>query len=122
MDGLGSATLGLLHPTSEAKELEAVGDRYFDELLSRSFFQAPVLDWQGVVWRCKMHDLVHDLAASVAGDEQAVVKDEKQLKDTERARHISWSEEVLLGKEFPKEQLLEVARRVQSFTFHYRGE
>ncbi|GAB4851697.1 hypothetical protein Ancab_031101 [Ancistrocladus abbreviatus] len=111
--------LGLLHPTSEAEELEAVGDRYFDELLSRSFFQDPVHDWQGVVWKCKMHDLVHDLAASVAGDEQAVVNDEKQLKDTERARHISWSEKELLGKEFPKEQLLEAARRVLSFTFPY---
>ncbi|GAB4851722.1 hypothetical protein Ancab_031124 [Ancistrocladus abbreviatus] len=59
--------LGLLHPTNEAEELEDVAHRYFDELLSRSFFQDLVLDWQGVVWTCKMHDLIHDLAASVAG-------------------------------------------------------
>ncbi|GAB4851721.1 hypothetical protein Ancab_031123 [Ancistrocladus abbreviatus] len=114
--------LGLLHPTNEAEELEDVAHRYFDELLSRSFFQDLVLDWQGVVWTCKMHDLIHDLAASVAGDEQAVVNNDKQLKKIERARHISWSEEELLGKEFPKEQLLEAASKVRSFTFLYKIE
>ncbi|GAB4851719.1 hypothetical protein Ancab_031122 [Ancistrocladus abbreviatus] len=104
--------LNPLHLTNEAEEFEDVGNRYFDELLSRSFFQDPELDWEGVVWTCKMHDLVHKLAASVAGDEQVVVNNEKQLKDTKRARHISWSDKELLGKEFPKEQLLEAARRV----------
>ncbi|GAB4851709.1 hypothetical protein Ancab_031113 [Ancistrocladus abbreviatus] len=114
--------LGLLHPINEVEELEDVGNRYFDELLSRPFFQDPMLDWQGVVWKCKMHDLVHDLAASVAGDEQAVVNDEKQLKNTTRGRYISWSEKELLGKEFPKEPLLEAAGRVRSFTFRYKIE
>ncbi|GAB4851701.1 hypothetical protein Ancab_031105 [Ancistrocladus abbreviatus] len=114
--------LGLLHPTGEVEELEDVGNRYFDELLSRSFFQDPELDWEGVVWRCKIHDLVHDLAASIAGDEQVILNDEKQLKTTERARHISWTDEKLLGKEFPKEHLLEAASRVQSFTLPYALE
>ncbi|GAB4851717.1 hypothetical protein Ancab_031120 [Ancistrocladus abbreviatus] len=114
--------LGLLHPSGKDEELEDVGDRYFDVLLKRSFFQEPEVDWEGFEWRCKIHDLVHDLAASVAGDEQAIVNDEKQLKTTERARHISWTDNELLGKEFPKEHLLEAASRVRTFTLPYALE
>ncbi|XP_052483613.1 putative disease resistance protein RGA1 [Gossypium raimondii] len=58
---------GFLQSPYENEEPEDIGNRYIQELLSRSFFQqveedifAPIL---------KMHDLVHDLALSVAQNE-----------------------------------------------------
>ncbi|GAB4851703.1 hypothetical protein Ancab_031107 [Ancistrocladus abbreviatus] len=93
--------LGLLHPTNHAEELEDVGNRYSDQLLSRSFFQDPKINWEGVVCKCRMHDLVHDLAASLAGDKQVVVNDEEQLKDRKDKAHFL-ADEKLLGKEFPR--------------------
>ncbi|XP_058010299.1 putative disease resistance protein RGA3 [Hevea brasiliensis] len=43
------------------ESLEKIGDRYFNELLFRSFFQRDKYCY-------KMHDLIHDLARSIAGD------------------------------------------------------
>ncbi|KAJ0978086.1 hypothetical protein J5N97_013560 [Dioscorea zingiberensis] len=52
---------------------EKVGFHYVDELLSRSLFQNGGKDLDGVVRQVKMHDLVHDLARFVAGEECSVV-------------------------------------------------
>ncbi|MED6212045.1 hypothetical protein PIB30_079418 [Stylosanthes scabra] len=48
----------------EKKTLEEVGDEYFDELVARSFFQRYSSNKNKFV----MHDLVHDLAMSFAGE------------------------------------------------------
>ncbi|XP_077215953.1 putative disease resistance protein RGA3 [Tasmannia lanceolata] len=48
------------------KRLEDIGFKYFDDLMSRSFFQY----FEGFNRSCyKMHDLNHDLAQSVSGEE-----------------------------------------------------
>ncbi|XP_010910478.4 disease resistance protein RGA2-like [Elaeis guineensis] len=52
---------------------EEVGNRYFNSLLWRSFFQDVQKDWFDNIWSCKMHDLVHDLACSVARDESWIM-------------------------------------------------
>ncbi|KAG4156146.1 hypothetical protein ERO13_D03G156000v2 [Gossypium hirsutum] len=58
---------GFLQSPNENEEPEDVGNRYIQELLSRSFFQQ-VED--GIFFSTlKMHDLVHDLALSVAQNE-----------------------------------------------------
>ena len=44
--------------------MEDLGDKYFDELLSRSFFQSSSSNRS----RFMMHDLVHALAKYVARD------------------------------------------------------
>ncbi|KDP26031.1 hypothetical protein JCGZ_21064 [Jatropha curcas] len=54
---------GLVQSSNENEELENVGLRYFQELCSRCFFQEFDI-YYGTV-RCKMHDLIHDLALSV---------------------------------------------------------
>ncbi|XP_021735733.1 putative disease resistance protein RGA3 [Chenopodium quinoa] len=46
-----------------------IGEKYFMGLLGRSLFQDPEEDDEGKVAYCKMHDLVHDLAQDIAGEE-----------------------------------------------------
>ncbi|XP_038985481.1 putative disease resistance protein RGA1 [Phoenix dactylifera] len=61
--------------TSDGDMLEEeVGNRYFNSLLWRSFFQDAEKDDRNNITTCKMHDLVHDLACSIAGDESSITK------------------------------------------------
>ncbi|KAJ4719014.1 Disease resistance protein [Melia azedarach] len=56
------------------KEMEIVGDGYFDYLATRSFFQEFNTDSNGNVYSCKMHDIVHDLAQFVSRNECASIE------------------------------------------------
>ncbi|KAL9997254.1 putative P-loop containing nucleoside triphosphate hydrolase, leucine-rich repeat domain superfamily [Helianthus debilis subsp. tardiflorus] len=55
---------GFLNPSSSNKSMERLGLEYFEELLSRSFFQHAPNDKSLFV----MHDLLNDLATSIAGE------------------------------------------------------
>ncbi|XP_007033673.2 PREDICTED: putative disease resistance protein RGA3 isoform X1 [Theobroma cacao] len=50
-------------------ELEDVGDKFFNGLLSNSLFQDVQRDTCGNIQTCKMHDVVHDLAQFVSQSE-----------------------------------------------------
>ncbi|KAF2320655.1 hypothetical protein GH714_029837 [Hevea brasiliensis] len=64
---------GYIVCSSKDDDLEDIGDQYFNELLCRSFFhQSESMDGY------KMHDLIHDLAQSIA-------------KDRLRALHLGWN-------------------------------
>nr|DAD29826.1 TPA_asm: hypothetical protein HUJ06_031294 [Nelumbo nucifera] len=52
-----------------SSSLEEIGEEYFNDLLWRCMFQEAKEDEEGNIVSCKMHDLVHDLAQSVAGVE-----------------------------------------------------
>ena len=55
----------LQSPKDENLELEDVGNLYMKELLSRSFFQD--VEQENILYfTFKMHDLIHDLALSIA--------------------------------------------------------
>ncbi|KAM5559903.1 putative disease resistance protein RGA4 [Rosa sericea] len=58
---------GWLHPCSDKSlEMEERGNQYFNILLGKSLFQDVTKDYGGNVIKCKMHDLVHDLAEHVS--------------------------------------------------------
>ncbi|XP_050159565.1 disease resistance protein RGA2-like isoform X2 [Malus sylvestris] len=46
--------------SKEKIEKKIIGQRCFDNLVMRSFFQDFEEDYQGNIWSCKMHDIVHD--------------------------------------------------------------
>ncbi|XP_057999229.1 putative disease resistance protein RGA1 [Hevea brasiliensis] len=77
---------GLLQSTNENEVLEDIGLRYFQELGSRNFLQ----DFGDFFFdfNCKMHDLLHDLALSLAQNEFSAI--------TSTTTHISKSVRHLL--------------------------
>ncbi|KAG2674863.1 hypothetical protein I3760_13G157300 [Carya illinoinensis] len=58
---------GFIKPSNQNECFEDVGHEYFMDLLWRSFFQEAEMDDLGNVITSKMHDLMHDLAMSMAG-------------------------------------------------------
>ncbi|KAL0561851.1 hypothetical protein IC582_002296 [Cucumis melo] len=68
-----------------------IGDDYFMELLSRSFFQEVEKNDFGDIIACKMHDLMHDLACSITNNE--CVRGLKGNVIDKRTRHFLWEEE-----------------------------
>ncbi|KAL4606111.1 hypothetical protein ACB092_09G079300 [Castanea dentata] len=98
----------LQSPANESQELEDVGDLYIKELLSRSFFQ----DFQQSIslnYTFKMHDLVHDLALSIAKGECSVVTKKSTL--AAEVCHLSFLEN---GQEVTT---LEKLSKVQTIIF-----
>ncbi|KAM4091909.1 hypothetical protein ACJW30_09G172200 [Castanea mollissima] len=70
---------GLLQsPDNENQELEDIGELYIKELMSRSLFQDVYEDYMSG-YTFKMHDLVHDLALSIAKGECSVVTKKSTL-------------------------------------------
>ncbi|XP_058079926.1 putative disease resistance protein RGA3 [Magnolia sinica] len=83
---------GFLQSSSDGiKQMEDIGGEYFNNLLWRSFFQEVQKDNDGNIEWCKMHDLVHDLACSVAGNECSIlkVKNAVSISNMSRARRLS---------------------------------
>ncbi|XP_059452215.1 disease resistance protein RGA2-like [Corylus avellana] len=80
---------GFIHSSNLNKCLEDVGREYFKDLLWRSFFQDINTNKFGDICECKMHDLIHDLAQSVAGVESIIsTPDAKNV--VERTRHVAF--------------------------------
>ncbi|KAB1227591.1 putative disease resistance protein RGA4 [Morella rubra] len=78
---------GFIHLSDQDQCFEDVGNEYFMDLLWRSFFQEAELDEYGDVISCKMHDLMHDLAVSVAGSLITTFDCEKKAIDV-KTRHL----------------------------------
>ncbi|XP_012434564.1 putative disease resistance protein RGA4 [Gossypium raimondii] len=81
---------GFIKQLNQSQSLEEIGFGYFKDLVERSFFQevGERDSWEGLT--CKMHDLMHDLAESVAGMESSIVDSNKIASDVgEKCRHIS---------------------------------
>ncbi|KAB2006834.1 hypothetical protein ES319_D11G375300v1 [Gossypium barbadense] len=81
---------GFIKQLNQSQSLEEIGFGYFKDLVERSFFQevGERYSWEGLT--CKMHDLMHDLAESVAGMESGIVDSNRIASDVgEKCRHIS---------------------------------
>ncbi|KAH1068484.1 hypothetical protein GYH30_006162 [Glycine max] len=84
----------LLKKPRKGRTLEEVGHEYFDDLVSRSFFQRSNTSRSSWPYgKCfVMHDLMHDLATSLGGD--FYFRSEEHGKETKintKTRHLSFA-------------------------------
>nr|XP_043608742.1 putative disease resistance protein RGA4 [Erigeron canadensis] len=116
---------GFLLESNTSKSMECLGEEYFDELLSRSFFQHVPNEESTFM----MHDLMNDLATSVAGE--FFVRLDIEMKNTieehslKKYRHMSFVCEKYMAckklKEFERANSLRtflasvVVRRLEAF-------
>lgn len=64
---------GCIESQYEGQSLEDAGEKHFSDLLNRCFFQDVRKDVFGDIYACKLHDLMHDLAEEVAGNESLIL-------------------------------------------------
>ncbi|XP_074286086.1 putative disease resistance protein RGA1 [Silene latifolia] len=81
---------GCLDLLNDGRSIEDVGDEYFSILLHRCFFQEVREDGYGNINTCKMHDLIHDLAQEVAGQESFALQT-ATFQFKQKIRHLSIS-------------------------------
>ncbi|XP_048127777.1 putative disease resistance protein RGA3 [Rhodamnia argentea] len=87
---------GFIQSSGNNQELEEIGRQYLGELWSRSFFDVVEGDYPVVTFR--MHDLIHELAVSVAQTESANMKVRAQDISL-TTRHLSFPDPSLLPKD-----------------------
>ncbi|CAH1418307.1 unnamed protein product [Lactuca virosa] len=103
---------GFLHELNGSKSMESLGRECFQELESRSFFQHSTNDRS----RYTMHDLINDLATSVAGEFFFMLDDKMddydQIEALEKFHHLSYIQRYGVYRKF---KALQRARRLRTF-------
>uniref|UniRef100_A0A7N2N6Z4 Disease resistance protein RGA3 n=1 Tax=Quercus lobata TaxID=97700 RepID=A0A7N2N6Z4_QUELO len=110
------AAQGFIKLSNPKQRVKDVGGEYFRLLLWRSFFQDVKKDYWGDIW-CKMHDLMHDLAISVAGTECTVLHSTEE-NIGENVHHISFN---LLDSSMQFPIIKFKGKRIRTFLGHRRG-
>ncbi|CAI0453378.1 unnamed protein product [Linum tenue] len=78
---------GFVIQSKGSREMEDTCSEYFNDLVSRSFFQQ-----SSEHQMCfKMHDLIHDVAKYIAGEFCHRMEDAKSCKVSGRTRHLSYA-------------------------------
>ncbi|XVE68343.1 hypothetical protein DITRI_Ditri09bG0060500 [Diplodiscus trichospermus] len=77
---------GFLNGVNTKKKTEDLGSKYFEELVSRSFFQASSKHKSQFV----MHDLINDLAQFVGGEKYSKRERYEEVKYPSHTRHASY--------------------------------
>ncbi|XP_026432194.1 putative disease resistance RPP13-like protein 1 [Papaver somniferum] len=73
----------------KGRYIEDVADAYFENLVGSSFLDAAEKSLLGNIKTCKMHDLVHDLAKDVAGNQEVASLKVSELNDnTSKIRRL----------------------------------
>jgi hypothetical protein len=78
---------GFLQCSRQSMSIEEVGEQYFNDLFSRSFFQQSRPYQMSFI----MHDLLNDLAKYICGDFCFTVNDEESNNILKMTRHLSFS-------------------------------
>ncbi|XP_060967523.1 putative disease resistance protein RGA4 [Cannabis sativa] len=107
---------GFLKLLDESQDqcLEEVGYEWFMTLLEGSFFQDVEVDEFGIITTCKMHDLMHDLAVRVIGEECTtfeISNGQGNIKET--THHVSLVGDTYSGSELSV--LLVHAKKFRTF-------
>nr|XP_024926164.1 putative disease resistance protein RGA3 isoform X2 [Ziziphus jujuba var. spinosa] len=103
-------TLGFVKSPDQTVEDE--GYEYFLNLLQRSFLQEVKTDKWGNIKKCKMHDLMHDLAIFVRETECAILPlNEKKIN--KETRHVSFGFHFNSTEQIPAS--LAHAKRIRTF-------
>ncbi|XP_022768539.1 putative disease resistance protein RGA4 [Durio zibethinus] len=80
---------GLIQSREGRKSLEFIGNEYFDDLVWMFFFQDIHKSDNGNIIECKIHDLIHDLARSIVGNEFSMLEHDNVTEDLFQTRHSS---------------------------------
>ncbi|XP_050284592.1 putative disease resistance protein RGA4 [Quercus robur] len=83
------AAQGFIKLSDSKQRVEDVGREYFMVLLRRCFFQDVQKNNCEIISFCKMHDLMHDLAALVAGMESTMLTSSGEYNG-KKVRHVSF--------------------------------
>uniref|UniRef100_A0A0D9WL78 Uncharacterized protein n=1 Tax=Leersia perrieri TaxID=77586 RepID=A0A0D9WL78_9ORYZ len=69
-----------------------VGESYFDELISRSMIQPSIVNMEGRVKSCRVHDIMRDIIVSISKEENFVYStgDNVPTIVLEKFRHVSY--------------------------------
>ncbi|KAI5559481.1 hypothetical protein BDE02_17G113300 [Populus trichocarpa] len=78
-------------------DLHVMGIEIFNELVGRSFLQEVEDDGFGNI-TCKMHDLMHDLAQSIAGKECYMTEGDGELEIPKTVRHVAFYNKAFYNK------------------------
>ncbi|XP_020086776.1 disease resistance protein RGA2-like [Ananas comosus] len=105
--------LGFISSHETWTSMEVIGNEYFKDLLWMSFLQ-DMRETRGEV-TCRMHDLVHDLAQSVAKEEVAVIGAEESARIPEDCRYAS------IHSRFMPQVSITVMRRLRTLQFRESG-
>ncbi|KAF6162696.1 hypothetical protein GIB67_022355 [Kingdonia uniflora] len=98
---------GFLHSTA-TRQVETIGEEYFNDLVMRSFFQDLQIAEDGGITHCKMHDLMHDFTNFLANNECLIAETTDIEANYSKARHsnLSFTSIKKLPKEIEKVLLL----------------
>ncbi|XP_071719152.1 putative disease resistance RPP13-like protein 1 [Rutidosis leptorrhynchoides] len=104
---------GFISESKGTKTMESLGHQYFEGLLSRSFFQHSTEKESEYI----MHDLMHDLAISFAGEFFFMLDDKMNVngrnEDFNKIRHFSFLNQP--DEEFINFKELHKSRRLRTF-------
>ncbi|KAK9691587.1 hypothetical protein RND81_09G206300 [Saponaria officinalis] len=78
---------GYVVPLDKGQGIEDAAEEYFSTLLRKCFFQDIELNEYGDIVSCKIHDLMHDVAQEVAGNEICLGNFLTRVQDL-RIRHV----------------------------------
>ncbi|XP_038979755.1 putative disease resistance protein RGA4 isoform X3 [Phoenix dactylifera] len=82
---------GYIQTSGGRRRMADIGNEYFNDLERRSFFDSY---WS----KFKMHDMIHDLAKSIAGNECWAIVDKKLPSLSDEVRHLYVEDEKEFGK------------------------